>query len=65
MSAMGVKPAEVAMVDVLVEIVEMTSATVVVIGEGVRVNVAVSNSVEVVENVSVTALAVEVMTVVS
>lgn len=62
---MGVKPAEVAMVEVLVEIVEMTSATVVVIGAGVRVNVAVSNSVEVVENVSVTASAVEVMTVVS
>lgn len=65
MSAMGVKPAEVAMVEVLVEIVEMTSAMVVVIGAGVRVNVAVSNSVEVVEKVSVTASAVEVMTVVS
>lgn len=62
---MGVKPAEVAMVEVLVEIVEMTSAMVVVIGAGVRVNVAVSNSVEVVEKVSVTASAVEVMTVVS
>lgn len=62
---MGVKPAEVAMVEVLVEIVEMTSAMVVVIGTGVRVNIAVSNSVEVVEKVSVTASAVEVMTVVS
>lgn len=62
---MGMKPAEVAMVEVLVEIVERTSATVVVIGAGVRVNVAVSNSVEVVEKISVIASAVEVIIVVS
>ena len=64
-STIGVKPTDVAMVEVLVEVVERTSATVVVTGAGVRVNVAVSKSVEVVEKVSVITSAVEVITVVS
>lgn len=65
MSATEVKPTELAIVEVLVEVVDRVADMVVVMGAEVRVTVAAVNSVEVVENVSVIVLAVEMIVVVS
>lgn len=65
MPARGVKPAEVPIVEVDVLVVNTETKKVVVLGSGVIVTVAVSNSVEVVEKVSVIASAVEVIVEVS
>ena len=65
MSATEVKPTELAIVEVLVEVVDRVADMVVVMGAEVRVTVAVVNSAEVVKNVSVIVLAVEMIVVVS
>jgi len=64
-SATEVKPTELAIVEVLVEVVDRVADMVVVMGAEVRVTVAVVNSAEVVKNVSVIVLAVEMIVVVS
>jgi hypothetical protein len=64
-SMIGVKPAEVATVEVAVLVEETVVKRVSITGAGVRVTVAVSYSVEVVEKVSVIVSAVEMSVVVS